>query len=260
MGLLNKGVTFLNFDEIYFSQQKLQSYPHENIHLLNLPHTNLYCEKASLEVIERRLSERKQKGITFIGSGNYHYVTYLLLKEIREPFSLILFDNHPDIDILEDSSEKMISCGSWVSFALENIPLLKQVIIIGPTVEKIHPLDSSKVTIFPFYHRRNYSSKLILSNIQTENVYISIDKDVLHPSEAVTNWNQGNLSLSTLIQYLQEILKNKNVYGIDICGEMPASPIDLFHPVYKESIQKNELANLKILQTCLDDTRQKILA
>jgi hypothetical protein len=34
----------------------------------------------------------------------------------------------------------------------------------------------------------------------------------------------------------------------------------LFHPVYKESIQKNELANLKILQTCLDDTRQKILA
>jgi arginase family enzyme len=257
MGLLNKGVTFLNFDETYFLQQKLQSYPHESIDFLNLQHVNLYCEKDSLEEIEKRLSERKQKGITFIGNGNYHYVTYLLLKEIPTPFTLVLFDNHPDIDMSEDATEKIISCGSWVSFALEHIPMMKQIIIIGPSSAKIDSSYFSKVTIVPFDCQQNYSSKLILSTIQTDTVYISIDKDVLNKTDAVTNWDQGNMSILTLTQYLQDILKHKDIYGLDICGEVPSSPINLFLSTYKDSIQKNETANIKILQTCLDNSRQK---
>jgi arginase family enzyme len=257
MGLLNKGVTFLNFDETYFLQKKLQSYPHESIDFLNLQHVNLYCEKDSLEEIERCLSERKQKGITFIGNGNYHYVTYLLLKEIPTPFTLVLFDNHPDIDMSEDTTEKIISCGSWVSFALEHIPMMKQVIIIGPSSAKVDSSRFSKVTIFPFDRQQNYSSKLILSTIQTDTVYISIDKDVLNQTDAVTNWDQGNMSILTLTQYLQDILKHKDIYGLDICGEAPSSPIHLFLSTYKDSIQKNETANTKILQTCLGNPRQK---
>ncbi|EIJ82292.1 hypothetical protein PB1_05160 [Bacillus methanolicus PB1] len=257
MGLLKKGVTFLNFDETYFSQKRLQSFPHESIDFLNLRHVHLYCEEDSLEEIERRLSERKQKGITFIGNGNYHYVTYLLLKEIHTPFTLVLFDNHPDIDMLEGAAEKIISCGSWVSFALEHIQMMKQVIIVGPSSVQIDPSCFSKVTIFPFDHQQNYSSKLILSTIQTDTVYISIDKDVLNRNDAVTNWNQGDMSILTLIEYVQDILENKDIYGLDVCGEMPSSPINLFHPAYKDSIQKNENANIKILQVCLDSLRRK---
>ncbi|MDE3840898.1 arginase [Bacillus methanolicus] len=254
---MNKGVTFLNFDETYFSQKKLQSYTHESIDFLNLLHVNLYCEKDSLEEIERRLSERKQKGITFIGSGNYHYVTYLLLKEIDKPFTLVLFDNHSDMDTSEDTTEEIISCGSWVSFALKHIPMMKQIIMIGPSSAKIASSDFSKVKIFPFERQQNYSSKRILSTIQTDTVYISIDKDVLSKTDAVTNWDQGNMSILTLIQYLQDILEHKDVCGVDICGEMPSSPINLFMQTYKDSIQKNEIANLKILQTCLGTSRQK---
>ncbi|UQD50966.1 arginase family protein [Bacillus methanolicus] len=257
MGLLNKGVTFLNFDETYFSQQSLRSIPHESIDFLNLQHVHLFCEKDSLKEIERRLSERKQKGITFIGNGNYHYVTYLLLKEIHTPFTLVLFDNHPDIDMSEGTTEKIISCGSWVSFALEHIPMMKQVIIVGPSSAKIASSESLKVTIFPFDRQQNYSSKLILSTIQTDTVYISIDKDVLNKSDAVTNWDQGFMNIHTLIQYVQDILKNKDIYGVDICGEAPSTPNNFFLPTYKDSIQKNETANIKILQTCLGNSRQK---
>ncbi len=32
--------------------------------------------------IKRALSRRKNKGITFIGSGNYQYVSHLLLEEM----------------------------------------------------------------------------------------------------------------------------------------------------------------------------------
>jgi arginase family enzyme len=257
MGLLNKGVTFLNFDETYFLQQNLQSYPHESVDFLSLRQVHLYCEKDSLEEIERRLSDRKQKGITFIGNGNYHYVTYLLLKEIKTPFTLVLFDNHPDIDMSVDTTEEIISCGSWVSFALEHIPMMKQVIIIGPSSAKLASTDFSNVTIFPFDRLQNDFSKHILSAIQTDTVYISIDKDVLSKTDAATNWDQGNMSIHTLIQYLQDIFKHKDVYGVDICGEVPSSPNNMFLPTYKDSIQKNEAANIKILQTCLGNHRQK---
>lgn len=117
MGLLNQGVTFMNFDETYFFQKKLHTYPHEHINLFQLPHVHLYCEKESLKIIERKLVKRKHKGITFIGSGNYHYITYLLLKEIQKPFTLILFDHHSDINLSIYARSNIISCGNWVSFS-----------------------------------------------------------------------------------------------------------------------------------------------
>ena len=42
---------------------------------------------------------------------------------------------------------------------------------------------------------------------------------------------------------------NKSIYGIDICGELPVYPSQLFLPKYKNAIQKNEQANLQILKT-----------
>ncbi|WP_044893360.1 arginase family protein [Bacillus alveayuensis] len=246
MGLLHQGVTFLNFDETYFFQQKLYSFPHENIDFLGLSHVHLYCADESLKLIEKKLSNRKQRGITFIGSGNYHYVTYLLLKEIKKPFTLILFDNHLDMDVKMDHQDSMISCGTWVSFALQNIPYLKHVLIVGPT-SKAYNFQHQKVTIFSFHKEQNYSPKLILSNIKTDNIYISIDKDVLHKEEAATNWDQGKMKLKTLLSFLEQILVQKRVIGMDICGESPLSHGRFF----SASIRKNETANLKVLQTCI---------
>ena len=50
-------------------------------------------------------------------------------------------------------------------------------------------------------------------------VYISIDKDVLNPASAATNWDQGSLSLQELEKLLAVILQKEQVVGIDICGE-----------------------------------------
>ncbi|WP_416829348.1 arginase family protein [Ectobacillus polymachus] len=242
MGLLQNGVTILQYDDTYQAQQTLLSCPHEEIDLRNLPRVNLYCEQNSLKKIKRSLSKRRKKGITFIGNGNYHYTTFLLLQEIQKPFTLILFDHHTDMG----STDTIMSCGSWVSFALQNIPMLKHVVIIGPTVTLA--MHSSKVTLLPFQKNQPYSPKKIVSVIPTDTVYISIDKDILDPAVAVINWDQGDMNVRTLIQYLQSIFTYENVYGVDICGELPPSPVLSFQPSYQRSVQKNEMVNLKLLQ------------
>ncbi|MGX1983715.1 arginase family enzyme [Thermolongibacillus altinsuensis] len=233
MSLRHSGVTFLNFDGTYLSQKQLLRFPHEWIDVNDLNGTNLYCDNRSLCEIEKRLSKRKTKGITFLGSGNYHYASYLLLKEIREPFTLVLFDHHTDTS--EESLFPFISCGSWVVYVLKHVPLLKHVVIIGSS-PSLSP--SPNVTIFP-KNNIDYSPKMIISNISTDCVYISIDKDVLRQEDAITNWDQGSMKLSVLLDYLQEILHRKDVIGVDICGE------DRF------ASAKNEEANRKILEVCL---------
>lgn len=246
MSFHGEGVTFLNIDGTYVSQQQLLRMPHEWIDLTDVAHTNLYCEAESLRELETRIRQRTRRGLVFIGSGNYHYISYLLLKEIKQPFTLVLFDYHTDIGT---EQETMISCGSWVSYALNNIPLLQKVIIIGPTLQQ-HPRFSSNITIFPNEYPL-LSPKLLLSNIPSESVYISIDKDVLCRDEAVTNWEQGTMTLSSLLACLHQLLSYKRVVGVDVCGEYPQASIDVLHPVCREANRKNEHANLHIAETCL---------
>jgi arginase family enzyme len=249
MAFYGEGVTFLNFDGTYFSQKQLFHFPHEWLDFTDLSQTNLYCHPESLAEIQQRLNEHKNKGITLIGSGNYHYVSYLLLQEIDEPFTLVLFDHHTD---LGNEEESLISCGCWVSYALEHIPFLERVVMIGPSSAQIHPRYSSKLTIFSNEH----SPKLILSNIQTNAVYISIDKDVLCRDDALTNWEQGTMRLADLLQYVKYILDSKKVIGLDICGEYPQASVNLFDPICREALLKNQYANRQIIETCLQSSKR----
>ncbi|MGG3692761.1 arginase family protein [Heyndrickxia ginsengihumi] len=257
MGLLNKGITILQFDDIYDQQQKLYQFPHETINLKKLLHVNLYCEEKSLALIKSRLKQRKYKGITFLGNGNYHYVSYLLLQELTKPFSLVLFDNHPDLDINHDAV--MLSCGTWVSYALHNIPMLQKVVIIGPTTIKESIQSSELISIFPFNHCQDYSTKLILSTIHTDDIYISIDKDVLNHHDAETNWDQGMMDKATLLNYIKELIRGKTVHGLDICGEPSISPLDYILPQSQKMLHKNEATNTEIIQTCLHDYPHHII-
>ncbi len=51
-------------------------------------------------------------------------------------------------------------------------------------------------------------------------VYISIDKDVLSKQQYQTNWDQGILSTKSLKSLLSLMVKQYQVLGMDICGEM----------------------------------------
>lgn len=250
MGLLHKKVTFLNFDGTYdFQNQLTGAFPHRWVEWRSLRGTSLYCSPDALAAIKRKLKAIPEKGITFLGSGNYHYAAFALLQELKKPFTLVLFDHHTDLD--EGRLGPLLSCGSWVHHALTDIDNLSKVIIIGPD----KPADAlpvpirRRVRIIP--DRSLPAPGWISAQIPTAKVHISIDKDVLDPAFAKTNWDQGRLSLETLKRMLAALLIQKDVDGVDICGEWPIGPHDHLHSEIRQIIEKNQRANLALARTLL---------
>ncbi|WP_245891464.1 arginase family protein [Planifilum fimeticola] len=242
MGLLHRDVTLLNFDDVYPKQRQLARLADEWIHLTDIREANLFCTDRSRSEISRRLSRRKSRGITFIGNGNYHYVTYLLLREINKPFSLILFDNHTDAKT-PDGLPGLLTCGSWVQEAAK-LPHLEAVFLIGVGERDFRLRETrGKITFWPDPRR----GEELLSAIPTEHVYISIDKDVLDRAFAATNWDHGTMHLRDLLQDLRTLIRNKQVLGVDVCGELPVSPAEAW--IHTDRIRLNERANLSILES-----------
>ncbi|GGK11782.1 arginase [Caldalkalibacillus thermarum] len=237
-------VTVLNFDHTYHHQPHLLQHKHCWIDLSDLKQANMYCSQETLEEISRRIRPVRQPRLTFIGTGNYHYVTYLFLEKISEPCDLVLFDHHSDTG----EPYPLLSCGSWVTKALSELPLLEQVIIIGlhPKYStSIPPQYFSRVRIVPTADLLNRPEAKILKWIKTEHVYISIDKDVLDPAFASTNWDQGSMSLPLLLRLLKAIGRHKQILGIDVCGELPYDPLG--DVTYMDAVHKNERANRAIM-------------
>lgn len=244
-------VTVLNFDNVYQKQKLLDKPNYHWVDLQALPSTNLFCEKDTLQQIEKKL-EAYQHPLTLIGSGNYHYITSLFLSRMKQPFTLILFDHHTDT--LQSPSEDLISCGSWVLEALQTNKLLKRVVIIGASEEAEHHVDSSiegKVSLyskqFLRLHQHN-ALKKILKDIETDNVYISVDKDVLDTRDALTDWDHGTIRLPQVLRMIRAIIQTKTVAGVDICGEYPISPLNEFEKVAREANEKNSYANLYLIR------------
>ena len=50
-------------------------------------------------------------------------------------------------------------------------------------------------------------------------IYISLDKDVLDERIVSTNWDQGDMRLNEVSSYINAILKNYELAGMDVCGE-----------------------------------------
>jgi arginase family enzyme len=251
---MEHGVTVLNFDETYVFQKHLQRPFCEWIDLSDIPSTKRFCEMDSLSKIKKRVQKRKNRGITFLGSGNFHYVSLLFIAEIKEPFTLILFDHHTDM--MESPSQSVISCGSWVLHAMDRLPMLQKVIIIGASPEfenQIPPHMRDKVSLLQNKDSESPEplTRWIVSHVPTKTVYISIDKDVLDQTEAITDWDQGNMKIHELVRLVKCIMTHYNVAGVDICGEYPLSPLGMFSAVGGQTVRKNEKANRMILDTIM---------
>ena len=59
----------------------------------------------------------------------------------------------------------------------------------------------------------------LLPAIPTEAVWLTIDKDVLGRGEAVTNWDQGELTLAHLVAAIERLADERRIIGVDVCGD-----------------------------------------
>lgn len=230
-------IIVMNFTHVYEQERFLSNKRFRWIDCTDLNGTDCYCDAEAASKLVRRMQPYSPKGLHFIDSGNYHYVSKLWTDKINEPFSMIVFDHHPDMQ--PSLFDEMLSCGSWVKNMLDTNVWLRKVLIVGAADKLIQAVPHEYQSRVKFYGEsalehadawRKFSDEHV-----DEPVYISVDKDVLNTESAITNWDQGSLSLASLENLLTIILRSENVIGIDVCGEC-AHSLDLFDELHCLSI------------------------
>ena len=203
--------------------------------------TDCYCDDDAIKEInelidnaecdiENRGNSTSAPAIHFFDNGNYHYMSKLWTDRVQEPFTLIVFDHHPDMQPPRFGG--ILSCGGWVKEVLDSNKFIQSVIIIGvkdelietvreelsqsgesSILEKVTFIKESKLSTLPSIICSDYV------NVFSSNLYISIDKDALSPTYAATNWDQGSLTLDALKNCITTLASGRKILGIDICGE-----------------------------------------
>lgn len=159
----------------------------EELNLFGLEGANCYCDDEACETIRDSLAGISPEGIHWIDTGDYHYLSHFFLEKINEPFTLVLFDKHPDNQ--EDAfGAGLLSCGGWVKKASDTLSLMKEVL----------------------WNRTEADPSLP--------VFLSIDIDVLSEDYARTDWDQGEMSLEKLLSEIMELKSHFRIIGADICG------------------------------------------
>ena len=214
-------VIVMNFSGAYKMEQFAGNPDFIHIDCSDIQGTDCILSKDAYKQIKARISNYDARGIHFIDSGNYHYMTRLWTDKITLPFSLLLVDHHTDMQ--PSLMPGVLTCGDWVNGVVKENKNLKEVLVIGTPREALKEIpEDVKPKIRYVDHEefdRIVAGKHELS--QGQNVYLSIDKDALNHESAITNWDQGDIRLSELHDLVSQLLNQENVIGIDVCGEFP---------------------------------------
>lgn len=263
----------LDFTHVYCDEDIKDIDRFRYIDCFDIQETDMYCSKNAYEKIWGRIEPYGIQGIHYIDSGNYHYISKIITDHIDEPFGLVMYDHHTDMQM--PMVPEMMSCGDWAGQALSQNKNLRQLVIVGPpesdieqTLESYSGSQSGRLLTFSAedLHGDLLENKLKL--IRTDlPLYISIDKDVLGPEYTETNWSQGDMSIDGLERLLSVFLggqgeeknsdacrndernagdiRHSRILGIDICGEIQT---DIPVPEYLEAEEKNEKVNIELFR------------
>ena len=178
------------------------------------------------------------------GSGDFHYLTGLWLRRVREPIVLVSFDNHPDWDIRPPKW----GCGGWINRALE-LSHVQHIAIWGcgnfecwwphnifanRSAERegrleVHPWaddrparDRQRRGVILRENWREHF-ELFATKLVGASVYVTIDLDCLGVEEVVTNWENGRFTVADVEWALGKIRERTRIIGGDICGAYSAA-------------------------------------
>lgn len=225
-------IVVMNFSGIYTEEEF-----EEETSWLDVSHihgTNCYCDGEAFGELLGCIDGYPAGGIHFIDSGNYHYMSRIWLEKVDEPVTLVVFDNHTDMQ--PPAFEGILSCGGWIEAAFTQLDGVREVILIGPDEaafsqvesgirEKVTFLSRERLREMKRLQREEFLKEALEKRKET--LYLSVDKDILCPGEADTSWSQGDMKLSELTDMLKMIFdcakeNGREVYGVDICGESDA--------------------------------------
>ncbi len=200
---------------------------------------------------ERMAGDDAGPEIRFCGSGDFHHVTVALLRQVREPFNLLIVDKHPDWV----GHAPLMHCGTWVNHALAH-PQLVRLIHVGADLDLdnvfrwVAPwwaLTSGKAVAFPAVRRLSRgrwcdvpnqplrvdanrcldAARLdeivgsLRADLERVPLYITIDKDVMRSADALVNWDSGRLTLDEILSILDGFVRaaRGRLVGVDVMGD-----------------------------------------
>ncbi len=259
--MLADKVRILDFDSSITRQARLiERYGPDIIDLTAIgPSARLWANKKTAAAIQAGLKPEEKHALTLLGSGDFHHVSHLLVSQFSEPLTLVVFDFHPDWDMLPPR----LGCGSWVTRAL-GLANIDKVLLLGPSSEdlsspalytgNLQALKNDRLELYPYGHvptrvqfrpvpdnsslqvrRSGTASEItwtelrtaqledllarILQRCTTKRTYVSIDKDCLRAEAALTNWEEGRFSLDELLRMLRVLQEHMEIVGLDITGD-----------------------------------------
>ncbi|MBO8174959.1 MAG: arginase family protein [Thermococcus sp.] len=158
-----------------------------------------------------------------------HLATYGIIQKLK-PKAVISIDSHTDL------MHDYLDHGSWLAYALEK-RVIEKASVIGPvlmipTTEGTE-LWTRRVKIFPALPRskktrgkwkaykslKNHPIEEIIKDAKKylgEEIYLTVDLDVLLPEYKIARFQHGELTLEELLHILEEIKKNFKIVAFDI--------------------------------------------
>lgn len=223
------------------------------------PRLRIVASRNALRELQQRLNAEESEGVgatsvDFFGSGDFHHITAVLLARFREPLTVIHIDNHPDWV----RWPRTFNCGGWVNRAIE-LPHVRRIITLGPCSDDLKwpelkmanlaALSRGDLELYPWRHAPSrvfgqygagpsFTSRAghlvwrtladepwetflewLVDRIPTDAVYLTLDKDALSVSEAVTNWDQGEMRVDHVLALLARLTNARRLVGADVCGD-----------------------------------------
>lgn len=211
---------------------------------------------AAIELRERLAAywTDSEPPLLFYGSGDFHHLCAVFLSFVDEPVTVIQFDNHPDWI----SIPKTLNCGSWVNRALE-LDHVERVVTIGPASDDLAKPERKKANLQAIRDGRlevhawraaptglkgpaveapgcrTEDGRIVWDELAERDfdafvdelderlpmtpLWITLDKDVLGSDEAVTNWDQSELTADQVIAAVRRLGARRRILGIDVCGD-----------------------------------------
>jgi hypothetical protein len=216
----------------------------------------LGCTFARFWEFQRRLKtlfgpRDDMPSLTLYGSGDFHHVTHALLRRLTTPFNLLVLDKHPDWM----RRVPVMHCGTWLAHTLR-LRALRRVFHVGGDLDFDNAyrwlapwkeLHSGRIVVLPAVRRfeRGRWATIVHQPLRTQPdttatperidellvayrdelasvpLYISIDKDVLTPSDAVVNWDSGYLTRVEASAVVGGFIgaANGRLAGVDLVGD-----------------------------------------
>src|SRR3989338_6215552 len=202
--------------------------------------------KGSSDINKKLLDEI----LTITGHGTFHHLAYALCQyadKISKRYSYVHIDKPCDSwRTPEEARLGKLNCANFVPFIMEDtnaqnvLYLGSHIIEEDPEIfednllmQKYEKSISLKENVSGFFREEKLARSI---DALEEDVYISIDLDVMEEYEVITGYDRGRLTRDGLFDALSRIKNKRRIIGADIVGYSP------FFEDMRKSFEKDPLA------------------